>query len=183
MTRKSRPETTPDDEPGRNDPCWCGSGKKYKKCCLRQRKEREPDPSISPELERRVRPLGREFLHIDDEYTARTGRARNSDVLERFAEPMFEGLDPDPGFNILHNGYMLAMIVWNALVTGTDEDREIVLDTFRKGMSAEVALEQWEMLRARKQGLFPHDDRIFLDMELTMLPTGPYLQVAARLPD
>lgn len=24
-----------DDEPGRNDPCPCGSGKKYKKCCLR----------------------------------------------------------------------------------------------------------------------------------------------------
>jgi preprotein translocase subunit SecA len=22
-----------DDEPGRNDPCPCGSGKKYKKCC------------------------------------------------------------------------------------------------------------------------------------------------------
>jgi uncharacterized protein len=21
-----------DAEPGRNDPCWCGSGKKYKKC-------------------------------------------------------------------------------------------------------------------------------------------------------
>ena len=23
---------------GRNDPCYCGSGKKYKKCCLRQEK-------------------------------------------------------------------------------------------------------------------------------------------------
>ena len=22
------------NEPGRNDPCCCGSGKKYKKCCL-----------------------------------------------------------------------------------------------------------------------------------------------------
>ena len=22
------------EEPGRNDPCPCGSGKKYKKCCL-----------------------------------------------------------------------------------------------------------------------------------------------------
>jgi SEC-C motif-containing protein len=22
--------------PGRNEPCWCGSGKKYKKCCERQ---------------------------------------------------------------------------------------------------------------------------------------------------
>jgi preprotein translocase subunit SecA len=20
-------------KPGRNEPCWCGSGKKYKKCC------------------------------------------------------------------------------------------------------------------------------------------------------
>ncbi|WP_295250562.1 SEC-C metal-binding domain-containing protein, partial [Ruminococcus sp.] len=20
------------EKPGRNDPCWCGSGKKYKKC-------------------------------------------------------------------------------------------------------------------------------------------------------
>ncbi len=24
------------DKPGRNDPCWCGSGKKYKKCHLPQ---------------------------------------------------------------------------------------------------------------------------------------------------
>lgn len=23
------------DEPGRNDPCPCGSGKKYKQCCLK----------------------------------------------------------------------------------------------------------------------------------------------------
>lgn len=23
-----------DKRPGRNDPCHCGSGKKYKKCCL-----------------------------------------------------------------------------------------------------------------------------------------------------
>jgi uncharacterized protein len=29
-----RLEQKPKDfkEPGRNDPCWCGSGKKYKKC-------------------------------------------------------------------------------------------------------------------------------------------------------
>jgi uncharacterized protein YecA (UPF0149 family) len=24
----------PDIKPGRNEPCWCGSGKKYKKCHL-----------------------------------------------------------------------------------------------------------------------------------------------------
>ena len=26
--------TSPRDRPGRNDPCWCGSGKKYKRCHL-----------------------------------------------------------------------------------------------------------------------------------------------------
>ncbi len=25
-------------EPGRNDPCPCGSGKKYKQCCLKKKK-------------------------------------------------------------------------------------------------------------------------------------------------
>lgn len=35
--RAARPEpagppTRPEKLPGRNDPCWCGSGKKYKKC-------------------------------------------------------------------------------------------------------------------------------------------------------
>jgi hypothetical protein len=26
----------PEETPGRNDPCWCGSGKKYKYCHLRE---------------------------------------------------------------------------------------------------------------------------------------------------
>jgi len=29
-------------EPGRNDPCPCGSGKKYKKCCMQARGGRQP---------------------------------------------------------------------------------------------------------------------------------------------
>ncbi|MGC8780151.1 MAG: SEC-C metal-binding domain-containing protein, partial [Anaerolineae bacterium] len=31
--------------PGRNDPCWCGSGKKYKHCHLRADQGREPAPA------------------------------------------------------------------------------------------------------------------------------------------
>jgi preprotein translocase subunit SecA len=30
---ESRPQVTPIHKIGRNDPCPCGSGKKYKKCC------------------------------------------------------------------------------------------------------------------------------------------------------
>jgi hypothetical protein len=30
----SKEEAVPSERPGRNDACWCGSGKKYKKCHL-----------------------------------------------------------------------------------------------------------------------------------------------------
>ena len=33
LARKSRPVVA-EKKIGRNDPCPCGSGKKYKKCCL-----------------------------------------------------------------------------------------------------------------------------------------------------
>ncbi len=31
---KKKQEDPPAVTPGRNDPCWCGSGRKYKKCHL-----------------------------------------------------------------------------------------------------------------------------------------------------
>lgn len=33
---------------GRNDPCPCGSGKKYKKCCLAKHRSREPEDRLEP---------------------------------------------------------------------------------------------------------------------------------------
>jgi len=38
MTLPSVPEPTAYEGVGRNDPCPCGSGKKYKQCCLRKRR-------------------------------------------------------------------------------------------------------------------------------------------------
>lgn len=34
-------------QPGRNDPYPCGSGKKYKHCCLRKNRKRRPAPATS----------------------------------------------------------------------------------------------------------------------------------------
>jgi hypothetical protein len=46
-------EEEPAPKPGRNDPCWCGSGKKYKKCHLqadeeseREQAKREPEEEL-----------------------------------------------------------------------------------------------------------------------------------------
>ncbi len=40
---------------GRNDPCPCGSGKKYKKCCVVKNEERREDTLSTPPDERPVR--------------------------------------------------------------------------------------------------------------------------------
>ena len=39
FTSKEQPASK--EKPGRNDPCWCGSGKKYKKCHLPEDDERQ----------------------------------------------------------------------------------------------------------------------------------------------
>ena len=31
---RSQPHPVPGAAPGRNEPCWCGSGQKYKRCHL-----------------------------------------------------------------------------------------------------------------------------------------------------
>jgi hypothetical protein len=36
---------------GRNDPCPCGSGKKYKKCCEMQAKSKKLNASVLPSTE------------------------------------------------------------------------------------------------------------------------------------
>lgn len=50
---------------GRNDPCPCGSGKKYKKCCmlkdLEQELENQPDEEIPPEKKERRHPRADEI--------------------------------------------------------------------------------------------------------------------------
>ncbi|MBN1485037.1 MAG: SEC-C domain-containing protein [Chloroflexia bacterium] len=55
--RKTRPQEEPpaskSEIPGRNDPCWCGSGKKYKHCHLaedeaREREGQSPAPPPAP---------------------------------------------------------------------------------------------------------------------------------------
>ncbi len=43
-------------KPGRNDPCWCGSGKKYKHCHLRQDNEAKRAARVQPPAAQPARP-------------------------------------------------------------------------------------------------------------------------------
>ena len=43
------------DEVGRNDPCWCGSGKKYKKCHLKSDEIKRVEARYSAQVTARNR--------------------------------------------------------------------------------------------------------------------------------
>ena len=46
----AREPAKPDRALGRNDPCWCGSGKKYKQCHMREDAESQRNPSAMPAI-------------------------------------------------------------------------------------------------------------------------------------
>jgi len=71
-------------KPGRNDPCHCGSGNKYKKCCLAKDEAAERDSLVQTRARRddgaAAHPLPRDKLMA--EVAARLRRAEEEDAYE-----------------------------------------------------------------------------------------------------
>jgi len=81
-------------EPGRNDPCICGSGSKYKQCCARFSELPRIDPDMLwPVVVEQLQPTA--FIAA-----ARRGRVP-PDVLASVAEQRMEEGDPDSVVNLL----------------------------------------------------------------------------------
>ena len=53
------PLRRPAEKVGRNDPCPCGSGKKYKRCCEARDREREASPYAGMTMEEALSDPGR----------------------------------------------------------------------------------------------------------------------------
>jgi hypothetical protein len=92
--------------PGRNDPCWCGSGKKYKKCHLDSDQASErgvPEPVKNEFDELRARLFG----FLDRETPRREGRAAASEFFGA------DDFDQESGPMLLMD-WMLHDRIWKA---------------------------------------------------------------------
>lgn len=77
------------ESPGRNDECWCGSGKKYKKCHL------EFDRHLQELHDAGEIVLGRDWLKTPEEIEGiKAPRASTSDALDYVAEHIGAGRAP-----------------------------------------------------------------------------------------
>ncbi len=59
--------------PGRNDPCPCGSGKKYKHCCLRSQEAIPPEDVTWRRVRRAIDDLGQRILNASMQHFGRSG--------------------------------------------------------------------------------------------------------------
>jgi len=60
LARKTTPAPPPTERPGRNDRCHCGSGKKYKQCCLAKDEAADRAARAKAEAEAPPAPAGEE---------------------------------------------------------------------------------------------------------------------------
>jgi hypothetical protein len=102
---------------GKNAPCPCGSGKKYKRCCMRKKPESRPVGNIGPT---RLDEVRRDVPVVDEDGCRIVSPAQAS---MDFIEPLMEKMKPESGEDIqaiLNTGMLLWNIALNEKRTGQE---------------------------------------------------------------
>jgi hypothetical protein len=125
---------------GRNDPCHCGSRKKYKKCCL------DADEAARPKLlERNGDRLG----------GSSAGRGPAQQMVD-YVQPIIDATDGDR--EGLQRALDIGMFFWNLAITPDAAEREDALREMLEGIGeAERAMfkETAKMMIERHRKMFP----------------------------
>jgi len=97
----------PSKKIGRNEPCPCGSGKKYKYCCLNSHQAAIPDDNAVGAEDLRMREAEQERLikHIEETF-ALIGSGRHAEVFERAYRLINKYPNEDRLHDILVTGHL-----------------------------------------------------------------------------
>ena len=114
---------------GRNEPCPCGSGKKYKKCCIDAR-ERSPAPAVVATDGDRL--LTRGGVSAGQLATARrlfaekdAGLGPAQQMID-YARPIIDSTDG--GYEATQSALTIAMLFWNVAVIPDEAKQREALD-------------------------------------------------------
>ena len=143
---------------GRNQPCPCGSGKKYKKCCYGKN-------NISKIL--LSNGLGKNL----PEGTIVTARPKKeekmSEILLKFAEPLTDVCEGDRAF---YNAIQLSAIAWNSSFFPLKEINKLIDGDINKYINdnydREIAKEILSMMLERKKKNFSHIKTMIVDFQI-----------------
>ncbi len=160
-------------KPGRNDPCPCGSGKKYKRCCLGRESDRE-------EFERQISAVGIPLLRELGRFAGQqAGQPPETIAAQRFPfwRPPLDKMRAARLLDYLIFDYRPNTYGRNAIEEYIAQRQSIVTPEWRTlleawqsvGMELYV-LERWSAGFALCRSVLPHSER---DKEVMPLESGP----------
>ena len=169
---------------GRNDPCICGSGVKYKKCCLNATTTAEKETQEMASFSQKTKDLYPDSTHtINDSNDGKV--IKMSEVIINFASQL---LDLSKTHEERKKSIELSIIAWNiALLDKRERKQEI--DRFLDSIPLKKGSEDWKfsegvlnMLIQKKQTLYPSLKRFIMNFELIRLKDGFHLNIASTTP-
>ena len=142
---------------GRNQPCPCGSGKKYKKCCYGKNK-------ISKIL------LSNGLGKIIPEgaiVTENPQKEKMSEILLEFAEPLTDACE---GGRAFYNALQFSIIAWNSSFFSLKERNKLIDGDINKYIDnnndREITKEILSMMLERKKKNFSHIKMFIVDFQI-----------------
>lgn len=175
---------------GRNDPCLCGSGKKYKKCCLLSASEGAVEISsqkLKERVQKRHQERGEESALAFRNFT---NARKMSEIIIEFAEPLLQEAD---SFESRKTALSMAIFAWNLSMmpdyqTRIDELCGAKSDRKAKRKEAPFDFEllgAMSLLVRRKQELYSDVRRLVVDYDVVDTGEGRlHLNVVSSiLPD
>jgi hypothetical protein len=145
---------------GRNDPCPCGSGKKYKYCCLRK------------ETEGKFEAIGRErsWETMMDKLMDFSREARFQQEIQVAFDLYWNRTYTLDQVNSLEPAQVMSFLDWYAHDYRTSADGRRIVEIFRQEQEAELSAQELAALRADSEALFSA-------VEITQVEEGESLQL------
>lgn len=178
---------------GRNDPCFCGSGKKYKKCCfLNSMNQEAEDEAVHPQtalLETIRDKLEEQYKgkQVTIETSEEMGLVKMSEIILEFAQEL---LDLAKSYREKESILMLAIVAWNIAVMANYDTNSVIshIEDFLRTLGFKRNSEEKEAvvsillaLVEKKRAKFPDVHRYIIDFEVKEIKKDLHLNVASAV--
>jgi hypothetical protein len=158
----------------RNDPCVCGSGKKYKQCCLQHEEQSYRRKTEDPAQEFLEQDHSHQFVHSEE-----IGSYKMSEVLLEYGSDLLETADTGEK---KEEAVCLCILAWN-LSWLSENQRSGVMDALliKKQSPQEDALRKiLTELVIRRQVEYPFYNRFIYNFSLQDGENEMYFSVLSR---
>lgn len=175
---------------GRNGPCPCGSGKKYKKCCLKnavaEHLNKNKDTAIIRDDQMILMNNVKERFHdktVNIIDTEEIGLEKMSEVILEYADELLDAATTEKAER---KAIMVAIVAWNLALMDDDECNEELENLLKNIMEIEKDSDDWNTMSSVLQALIHKKrtqyffiNRFIVDYSIIKTNKGLYLNIAS----